>query len=338
MAGLLTFGALWYTSASHAHRDMRLSPPDHPRPTAFRGAPAPHRPMKTQPAATYPTAVARIEAIRAAEGAEINPVCRTLLLSHGQKSERALVLFHGLTNCPRQWAQFAALAHERGFNVYVPRAPYHGLADRMTTDLARLTTNDLRDFAEESVTVAQGLGERVAVLGFSMGGVLATWVAQHRADVDRAVILSPGLALQAIPLRLTSVAARVAARLPNRFIWWDEEVKDGGEGPLHAYPRFSTRALAAMLRLGASVQRAARREPPAARQIVVATNPGDPALDNRAIGAVVAAWRRHGAAVQTYEFEAADHPDHDIIDPDQLTSYPTTVYPRLLTLLDEATP
>ena len=86
----------------------------------------------------FTAGVAAIEALAAADGADaaIDPRCVPYVLHHGAATERAIVLFHGFTNCPRQFSALAQQFFERGFNVYVPRLPRHGLRDKLTTELA----------------------------------------------------------------------------------------------------------------------------------------------------------------------------------------------------------
>jgi carboxylesterase len=65
--------------------------------------------------------------------------CLSRLYTHGEKTERAVVLVHGLTNCPKQWELFAQEAYRRGWNVLVLRLPEQGLGDRETS-----TTSSIR--------------------------------------------------------------------------------------------------------------------------------------------------------------------------------------------------
>ena len=83
----------------------------------------------------------------------INPLCRTRLFAHGRRTARAVVLFHGFTNCPRQFEALGRLLHERGDNVLIPRQPRHGLADRMSEDLAALTAPELAALAVAAAAV-----------------------------------------------------------------------------------------------------------------------------------------------------------------------------------------
>ena len=125
------------------------------------------------------------------------------------------MLVHGITNCPRQFIQLASLFFERGYNVLIPRIPWNGFADRSGVAMERLTARELRAFGDEIVDIARGLGERVTVLGLSGGGVVAAWIAQCRADVDKVVVIAPCIGIVAnAPLGRTGNVAM------NRFATW----------------------------------------------------------------------------------------------------------------------
>jgi len=244
-----------------------------------------------------------------------------------------VVLLHGLTNCPEQFRVLGERLYQRGANVYIPRLPEHGLADRMTTALARLDARAMCRATDEAVDIGCGLGDSVIVVGLSIGGVMAAWAAQERADVTRAVPIAPLHGLARAPGALTGPAMNLLLLLPNQFVWWDEVAKAEVRGPKHVYPRFSTRATGETVLLGASLEAEARRAPPAAHSIVVITVGGDVAVDNPAVARLAQVWRSHGARVTTYEFPAALHLNHDIIDPEQVGGNPALVYPVLLDLI-----
>ena len=67
--------------------------------------------------------------------------------------------------------------------MYAPRMPYHGYADRLTNALAALRAEGLVEAAFAAVDIARGLGERVAVLGISMGGLQCAYLGAFRDDV-----------------------------------------------------------------------------------------------------------------------------------------------------------
>jgi alpha-beta hydrolase superfamily lysophospholipase len=248
-------------------------------------------------------------------------------MSHGARTTRVVVLFHGLTNCPEQFRLLGERFYARGANVLIPRLPRHGLADRMTTELARLDARELCDATDEVLDVADGLGDTVVVLGLSAGGVMAAWAAQERSDVACAVPIAPLLATGLVHGLLTPAATRLGLLLPNAFVWWDPHAREELGGPRHVYPRFSTRATAQSMLLGAAIEARALRERPQARAIVMITVGGDAGVDNRASERLVAAWRAHGASVVAYQFPARLHLNHDIIDPEQVGANPALVYP-----------
>lgn len=288
---------------------------------------------RAQPTQSYAEACARLETLVAEEGEPINPRCRTTLLHHGVQTEHAIVFIHGFTNCPYQFHQLAPLFHQQGWNTLSIRLPGHGFADRLTTALSGVRPQHLIDITTEGLDIGRGLGQQLTVLGFSLGGVLAAWAAQQRADLDHAVLVSPALGIRALPRARRHLAAHLLTLWPNFFQWWHPTLKEKRMEPLHAYPRFGSRSLAAMLRLGLLVQQQASHRAPKAKQISVITNPCDFVVDNDTTAQVVGAWRRHGALVQTHAFPREWALIHDLIDPLQPEQQTALVYPQLVAWL-----
>ena len=140
----------------------------------------------------YDTAMEKIARIQAVEKTQpLQDICHTTVLTHGHKVEQVIILMHGMTSCPRQFIELGSLLFDQGYNVLIPRMPYNGYTDLETTDLQYLTMKDLRDSSATMVDIAHGLGERVTYTGLSVGGTMAAWVAQYRADVDRAILIAP---------------------------------------------------------------------------------------------------------------------------------------------------
>ena len=115
------------------------------------------------PATDYAAALIRFQQIQEKEGPEVDPVCRSILLTHGNRSERSVVLFHGYTNCPQQFRELGQMFYDLGYNVLIPRLPRHGLADRKVENLSPLQAAELRDCADISVDIACSLGHKVYV-------------------------------------------------------------------------------------------------------------------------------------------------------------------------------
>ena len=278
---------------------------------------------------TYAEAGARVREIKAAERG-LNPVCSYGLIENGRRAERAIVLLHGFTSCPKMYEPLAAELARAGANIVIPRLPHHGLADRMTPELKELSADELAAVASEAVEIAAALGEKVTVAGISLGGVLAAWLAQFRPGVDRAVIISPLFSIPVVPEWFSDFLGLVADRVPNFYLWWDQKAKADPPGPPYGYPRFPSHGYGEMLKLAHQVKSAARREPAKTGDIRMVVNAADPAVNNAATFRVAEAWRRLGATVRPYEFPRRLGLGHDIISPEQPYARTDVTYPVLL--------
>lgn len=283
------------------------------------------------PAADYATAVKRFDALAAQEQNGVFAECKSRLFTHGSQTAVSVVLFHGWSNCPKQFAELGQQLYDRGANVLILREPHHGLTDASGTkmgsidNLGGITAEGLRQYTEQAVDIADGLGRERRVLGLSMGGVLAAWVAQNRPDVQRVVAVAPALQLAAIPGFANPLFANAFGRLPDISI--------AGNDPTtlnHAYSGTSTHSLASMLLLGRSVREQAASTAPAVRTIAVDTNANDEVIVNTAVDQLAADWSAHGAAVETYVFPKSDGLPHDVIDPEQRLANTGLVYPILI--------
>jgi hypothetical protein len=181
--------------------------------------------------------------------------------------------------------------------------------------------------------IAQGLGEHVGLAGLSGGGVMASWAAQQRSDLDLAVVIAPSFSYTFLPGYLTTPISNLFRRLPNLYQWWDP-VNKLDIDPDYGYPRFSSRALAEILRLALVVHAEACREAPLAGAILVITNNADLAVVNGRTDQVVDCWRQHGFhAIRTYQFDSSLGLEHDLIDPSQSHQRTDIVYPQLVDLI-----
>jgi pimeloyl-ACP methyl ester carboxylesterase len=262
----------------------------------------------------------------------IAPVARTALHECGSRTPWSAVLFHGLTNHPGQYARFAPQVAALGVNVLVPRMPLHGYSDRMTNALAYLSAEMLLRRAYEAVDSAVGLGERVAILGISMGGLLCAHLAQYRGDVATSVPVAPDFGLLKFPRSVTVALSAIVSALPNMFLWWDPRVKEA-QLPKDAYPRFSTHALMQTVRIGDAVYRAAGSAAPSAQRVATVVNPIDPAVNNRVTREVVDRWKAFRENGIEYVELSGLPENHDIIDPDNPQARTDVVYPKLIEIL-----
>lgn len=294
--------------------------------------------FNTQPTATFDAACAQIAELQARDDETIHPASHTRLWSHAAKTPRAILYLHGYTDSVQQFARLGDMFFERGSNVYAPRLPHHGHKERMTAAHAELSAAEMLEWANRAVDAARGLGEELVVMGLSLGGVLATWVAEHRADVQRVLIIAPAYGTSVIPPRLTHPTARVFRRLPNLFLWWDPRIREQA-GFEYTYPRFSTHTLARAFLLSDEMLQRARKQPPAARAVWMITNANDFAVSNAMCDFFVAAWRAHNTnQVFTYQYPRALGIPHDILDAADPLVKPEIVYPPLVEMVEQPIP
>jgi pimeloyl-ACP methyl ester carboxylesterase len=290
---------------------------------------------RTNPAANYSDSVQRIADLQAGETNGFNPVCKAQLLTHGQKTERVVILVHGYTTCPAQYSELAPLIFGLGYNVLLIPLPHHGLVNRMNEDQSQLTASEIAAYADQVVDIAQGLGNKVIMAGVSLGGVTTAWAAQNRSDLYRAVVISPAFGFKIVPKNLTIAAMRAYMLLPNSYTWWNPEKKeDPGSRIPYAYPRYASHTLAQTLRLGFNVMACARQEPIKAGSLVVVSNLNDESVNLEMIEAVTSDWQKLAPQkVTTYQFPANLKVKHDLINPDPEIDLQGLVYPKLIDLI-----
>jgi pimeloyl-ACP methyl ester carboxylesterase len=292
--------------------------------------------IKPAEIAGYDAAVALFQSGMAnKEGVEILAPCHSILMGHGEKTGRAIILLHGLTNCPKQFEKLGREFFDMGYNVLVPRMPLHGMADRMNGKLVNITAEDLKTFTEESFAIAQGLGERVSVVGLSGGGVLAAWLAQFCSAIEAAVIISPSLGLYRSKVALNDAFTKLLLRLPNIYNLRTPE--NLLIAPPYVQIKNSSRAAAQYFRLGITIFQAARQQGPACQRIIVVSNASDLVINNALVKRLAGLWQaRSTGQVITYEFPAAAKLPHDLIDPNAKVDHSAEVYPILLDLIKNA--
>jgi carboxylesterase len=279
---------------------------------------------------TYAEAVAAVSAAAQDEGDAVHPLCHTSVVTSGAKTENVAVIFHGLGTCPQQFAAVSDALHTDGWTVLLVRLPYHGMADRLSEAPAAMKAEAVLREAGHWIDMAQALGDRVTVVGFSGGGTVAAYLANVRSDIDRVVLAAPMLGVQAFPVDLTRPISTLAHFVPNWWGWFNPELKENVEGPAYTYPRYSSRTLAEFLRIGLQSAAHAQATAPAVADIRVLLNANDESVRNEAAKSVAAAWAQNGAEVKLHEFPTSAGLKHDMIDPGQPYQKVDLVYPVLL--------
>ncbi len=279
-----------------------------------------------EPASSYDEAMQKFDAWAAdEEDLNVLELCRSAVYGPGTATEVSVVLLHGLTNCPEQYLELAQEIADQGVNVVVLRAPLHGIADESGTaigdvsEAADLDADDLMRWADASVDIAEGLGDEVRVLGLSMGGATAAWIAQNR-EVDRVVAVAPALTLHGMPSVVDTAVLNLAPRLPHLTV-------PGSATLDHAYAGETIHGAAEMYRMSAAVRRDASDEPPKTRRITVIVNPVDNQVDNADIEELAESWESQGAAVERISLDFGVELPHDVVDPGQPTGRTDLTWP-----------
>ena len=264
----------------------------------------------------------------------IHTRCRSTLMSHGAKVDRAVVYFHGFTSCPAQGLLLGLRLFELGLNVYLPRMIGHGGTDPAQFSMADLTSEKLIDLANESVDIALGLGRDVLVIGLSAGGTIASWVAQHRSDVTTVVGISPFFAPFKMPWQAVEGARRALLRMPNVVMQWNPLANVIDEQIDYPFALPATHALAQIMLLGEQVHASARKNRPGAAHIGVLLNPADRSVSNEATRAVIQQWISHGKDVLVRSLPVELKLPHDLVNPFERGNDFERVYATIVQLLE----
>lgn len=272
--------------------------------------------------------MAAVSGVQRADDSVATPRGRSIVLTHGRATARAIVLLHGFTNSPLQFDSLAALLYREGDNVYVPRLPDHAVRGGGATTLAQITAEALRDASDAAVDIARGLGDSVIVVGLSGGGTMALWIGQFRGDVRRVVIIAPLVAVSRVPSIVETPAIGLSIRLPEIT---------------HADPRdtlqpdrelgWSTHGVGQILRLGLAARRASIATSPAVRDARFLLNANDRTISAAPVLVLARRWLRHGAFVAAYVLPDSLRLPHDVIDPRQRIRRTDVVYPIVQALV-----
>jgi esterase/lipase len=257
-------------------------------------------------------------------------------MTKGQKTPKSIILVHGFTNCPKQFQELGKRYRDIGYNVYIPRLSYHGLKDKMNSELEKLTYQDLIKDSKEMLEVATALGDEVEVVGISGGGIIAGWVGVNSPKVTRIQSISPMYSPTEYDIGVMNFGSNILAFIPNEYKWWDDNLKEkSNQGTTHAYPRYSSKAGNAFFRIGNSTvnQLSSKsvnvNQPP--KSFFLLTTDGDSAVNNGSAKVVHSLIKTNlGSQTNKYELSSKWKLNHDIIDPLQPKANIDLVYPIII--------
>ncbi|MCX8124544.1 MAG: alpha/beta hydrolase [Spirochaetes bacterium] len=117
----------------------------------------------------------------------VRPNNEEKLLKFAPKTKIAMLYIHGY-GASRGEGQFVidTIAKKLQYNTYYLRLPGHGtnMDDHKKTEYYQIL-----DTAIEAAQMAKLLGEKLVIIGTSMGGTIATYIAAQHPDIPDAIIL-----------------------------------------------------------------------------------------------------------------------------------------------------
>jgi pimeloyl-ACP methyl ester carboxylesterase len=124
-----------------------------------------------------------------------NHQCHARFLFHAQPTSKVVLLFHGFTAGPYQWARIDQELFQAGYNVLVPLLPGHGLEgswDWNSPPPLPLHPSIYQDFALRWLKRSRVFGQQIIVGGLGAGATLAAWLSlTYPQQVDRCLLLAP---------------------------------------------------------------------------------------------------------------------------------------------------
>ena len=158
------------------------------------------------------------------------------------------LLVHGFCGSPFSMRRTAARLADRGLTVEAPLLPGHGTA---IEDLLPLGWADWSSAVEEAYTKLRVRCPRVAVVGHSVGGALACWLAERHPCVRGIAVVNP--LVQPFEEELRS-GARIL--LEEGTAVWRGDPPDTAD-PTASFPTYGGTPLAAFLSLNDGVEEVA---------------------------------------------------------------------------------
>lgn len=122
-----------------------------------------------------------------------------------------VLLLHGLSSYPGVLDNIAHALHDQGYWVSVPRLPGHGTDG---DDYVRSNARDWVRRAADAMFELAGRCEKVHLLGFSLGGVIALILAGSH-DVASLTLLAPAVTNTDRLIVLTPLFRHLIKRIPN---------------------------------------------------------------------------------------------------------------------------
>ncbi|MGI6367453.1 MAG: alpha/beta hydrolase [Anaerolineae bacterium] len=159
-----------------------------------------------------------------------------------EEAPAGCLLVHGLTGSPAEMRPLAEHLAAQGYRCHVPLLPGHGTT---VADLHRAHHEDWTATATQALDQLRQSCGRLYAIGFSMGTLVAAYLAVHNPDLAAVALLSPAVQFRNPFVPLASVLYRVMPTIDKGAPTFGEDTAEY----VWAYRRWSTHGLGEMWRL-----------------------------------------------------------------------------------------
>jgi len=210
-------------------------------------------------------------------------------LDFGKGRRTGVLLLHGFGGTPQDFGELPYTLEHDGFRVWAPLLPGHGTTPR---DLKPLTVDDFVAATEKAYARLRTECDKVAVVGFSMGGALATRLVRDTTQPrpDALVLASPyfGITYRWFHILPPETWIRLVGT-KHDFVKWDKSVCTTGQRDFFVYEAMASEALLMLVDLGRDL----RRNPPDAvpPHSLLIYSPGDPVASHHLMEKMARHWK-----------------------------------------------
>lgn len=218
------------------------------------------------------------------------------------------LLLHGFTGTPFAMRATAERLRDGGLGVEVPLLPGHGTA---VEHLVPMRWGDWASAAEAAYQALSRRCARVAVVGHSMGGTLACWLAERHEEICGIALVNP--LVEPYPAELRAAAYEV---LDAGVEVWPGSGPDVADPAVADYPTYDGTPIAAFLSLCEGVEEVGRSLRSIRCPVLVLSSREDHVvppsngglLEATLPGAVTRIWleRSYHAAMVDYDHEVVE--------------------------------
>lgn len=127
-------------------------------------------------------------------------------------SATGVLLIHGFTGSPVEMRLLGDYLHQRGLTVSAPLLPGHGTS---ADDMNRCSWRDWTDHAAAALAALQSHCTRTFIGGFSMGSLIATYLAAQHPELRGVILYAPATLIADRRLYLTPVLKHLIRTIPK---------------------------------------------------------------------------------------------------------------------------